>query len=206
MTETTARTPRGRPRGFDRDTALTAALRAFWEHGFEATSLADLTKAMGITAPSLYAAFGDKRALFHEVVEAYGRSHGAFSERALAEEPTIRRGVARMLREAAHAYTDPAHPRGCLVISAAINCTPGSADIETFLRDRRNANVRGIEERIRADVAGGILPAGTDARALAVFTGAALQGMSQQARDGASTADLTAIADATLRAWPADNV
>ena len=160
---------------------------------------------MGITAPSLYAAFGDKRALFHEVVEAYGRSHGAFSERALAEEPTIRRGVARMLREAAHAYTDPAHPRGCLVISAAINCTPGSADIETFLRDRRNANVRGIEERIRADVAGGVLPAGTDARALAVFTAAALQGMSQQARDGATTADLTAIADAALRAWPADN-
>lgn len=177
-------------------------MRAFWEHGFEATSIAELTGAMGIGAPSLYAAFGDKKALFREVVEAYGRTHGAFAMRALAEEPTVRHGVTRMLQEAAAEYTDPQHPRGCLVISAAINCSPDSADIEELLRRQRNANVREIEHRIRADIEASALPPETDARALATFTAATLQGMSQQARDGATRAQLEAVAQAAMRAWP----
>jgi TetR/AcrR family transcriptional regulator, copper-responsive repressor len=177
-------------------------MRAFWEHGFEATSIAELTGAMGIGAPSLYAAFGDKKALFREVVEVYGRTHGAFAMRALAEEPTVRQGVARMLREAATEYTDPAHPRGCLVISAAINCSPDSADIEDLLRRQRKANTRAIERRIRADIDAGALPPETDARTLAILTAATLQGMSQQARDGATRAQLEAVAHAAMRAWP----
>lgn len=177
-------------------------MRAFWEHGFEATSIAGLTGAIGIGAPSLYAAFGDKKALFREVLDVYGRTHGAFAMRALAEEPTVRRGVARMLLEAAAEYTDPQHPRGCLVISAAINCGPDSADIEELLRRQRNANVREIERRIRADIKAGALPSGADARELAIFTAATLQGMSQQARDGATRAQLEAVARTAMRAWP----
>ncbi len=102
--------PRGRPRSFDRATALEKALMAFWENGYEATSVSDLTRAMDIGAPSLYAAFGDKRSLFEEVVQVYGARYGAFTERALAEEPTARAAVERTLREAAVEYTAPGRP------------------------------------------------------------------------------------------------
>ncbi|OXY97393.1 MULTISPECIES: TetR/AcrR family transcriptional regulator [Streptomyces] len=195
----TART-RGRPRSFDRATALEKALMAFWEHGYEATSVSDLTRIMGIGAPSLYAAFGDKRTLFEEVVRVYADTHGAFGDRALAEEPTARAAVERTLREAAAEYTDPAHPYGCLVVHAATNCT--SPEVEQLLRERRNAGIATVESRIRADVAAGRLPAGTDAVALARHTGAMIQGMSQQARDGASRAELEALAEIAMAIWP----
>lgn len=173
---------------------------AFWEHGYEATSVADLTRIMGIGAPSLYAAFGDKRTLFEEVVRLYTDTYGAFGERALAEEPTARAAVGRMLREAAAEYTDPAHPHGCLVVHAATNCT--SPEVAGALRERRNANIAAVESRIRADVAAGRLPAGTDAAALARHTAAMIQGMSQQARDGASRTELEALAEIALSIWP----
>ncbi|WP_405869459.1 MULTISPECIES: TetR/AcrR family transcriptional regulator [unclassified Streptomyces] len=202
-TKTTAGTmskPRGRPRSFDRETALEKAVMAFWEHGYEATSVSDLTRVMGIGAPSLYAAFGDKRALFEEVVTVYGTRYGSFGDRALAEEPTARAAVRRMLREAATEYTAPGHPHGCLVIHAATNCT--SPEVEASLRERRNANIAAFESRIRADVEAGELPAGTDAAALARHTGAIIQGMSQQARDGASREELEALAEIAMAIWP----
>lgn len=202
MTTTTPPSRRGRPRSFDRGEALARITRVFWERGFAAASIADLTEAAGIGAPSLYAAFGDKKALFREVVEAYARAEGGFAALALAEEPTARAGVARMLREAAAAYTDPSHPRGCLVITAATNVPADAADIAEVLRVRRDANVRELERRIRADVAAGVLPARTDPMALARFSAAVLQGMSQQSRDGATRAELLAIADSAMRAWP----
>ncbi|CAL9462799.1 HTH-type transcriptional repressor ComR [Streptomyces sp. enrichment culture] len=191
---------RGRPRSFDRATALEAALLAFWEHGYEATSVSDLTRVMDIGAPSLYAAFGDKRSLFEEVVQEYGARYGSFGDRALAEEPTARAGIERMLREAAVEYTAPGRPHGCLVIHAAANCS--TAEVEESLRERRNANIAAIERRIGADVADGVLPPDTDAAALARYTGAMIQGMSQQARDGASRAELEALAEIALAVWP----
>ncbi|MFF9024910.1 TetR/AcrR family transcriptional regulator [Streptomyces eurythermus] len=193
---------RGRPRSFDRATALEKALLAFWQHGYEATSVSDLTRVMGIGAPSLYAAFGDKRSLFDEVVRVYSGTHGAFGARALEEEPTAREGIARMLREAAAEYTDRSHPQGCMIIHAAINCT--NPEVEALLRDRRNANIAAIESRIRADIAAGLLPAGTDAAALARHTGAVIQGMSQQARDGARREELEALAEIAMAIWPHD--
>ncbi|MFI6276151.1 TetR/AcrR family transcriptional regulator [Streptomyces sp. NPDC050988] len=192
--------PRGRPRSFDRETALEKAILAFWEHGYEATSVSDLTQVMGIGAPSLYAAFGDKRSLFEEVVREYGARYGSFGDRALAEEPTARAAVERMLREAAAEYTEPGRPHGCLVVHAATNCT--TPEVEESLRDRRNANIAAFESRIRADVAAGELPADTDAAALARHTGAMIQGMSQQARDGAAKEELEALAELAMRIWP----
>ncbi|GAA3976603.1 TetR/AcrR family transcriptional regulator [Streptomyces sp. NBC_01352] len=192
--------PRGRPRSFDRETALEKALLAFWQHGYEATSVSDLTRVMDIGTPSLYAAFGDKRSLFEEVVREYDAKYGSFGNRALDEEPTARAAVERTLREAAVEYTDPAHPYGCLVIHAAINCT--SSEVEESLRERRNATVAAFERRIRADVAAGLLPADTDAAALARHTGAVIQGMSQQARDGASRGELEALAEIAMTIWP----
>ena len=194
---------RGRPRSFDRETALEQAVRSFWEQGYEATSISDLTRAMGIGAPSLYAAFGDKRALFDEVVAEYGRLYGGFLARAVAEEPTARRGVERALREAAVEYTLPGRPRGCLVISAALNIAPASAEVAEFAaRDAAVERPTEIERRIRADIASGELPADTDASALAAFVGAVIQGMSQQSRDGADRTTLEAIAELAMRAWP----
>lgn len=191
---------RGRPRSFDRTTALERAILAFWEHGYEATSVSDLTRAMGIGAPSLYAAFGDKQALFAEVVAEYGTRYGSFTDRALAEEPTARAAVARTLREAAVEYTVPGRPHGCLVIHAATNCT--SPEVEESLRARRNANLAAFERRIEADIAAGELPADLDAAALARHTGAVIQGMSQQARDGASRQELAALAEIAMTIWP----
>ncbi|MFJ9938773.1 TetR/AcrR family transcriptional regulator [Streptomyces erythrochromogenes] len=191
---------RGRPRSFDRGAALDKAMTAFWERGYEATSISDLTASIGISAPSLYAAFGDKRTLFDEVVAVYGSRYADFAAVALAEEPTARAAVGRVLREAAAIYTDPAHPPGCMVLSAAINTT--SDEVAQALRMRRNANLELFERRIRADVATGELPADTDARALARYAGAVLLGMSQQSRDGATREELEAVAERALLAWP----
>jgi AcrR family transcriptional regulator len=192
----------GRPRAFDRDAALYRALTLFWQHGYEATSLAELTRAMGINPPSLYAAFGDKRALFTEAVQRYQQLHGDFTVRALEQEPTARAAIERLLREAATIYAGPGHPRGCMVLTAATNCGPQHADVQNELRDHR-ATLRGLfTERIAADVAAGLLPAGTDADALGRFYAATLQGLSAQARDGATVEELDQLATLALRAWP----
>jgi AcrR family transcriptional regulator len=194
---------RGRPRTFDRDAALTAAVRLFWERGYEATSIGDLTGAMGIRPASLYAAFGDKKSLFREAVEAYGRSpEGAFIANALTEEPTARGAIARILNEAAAVYADRSHPAGCLTISAATNVTPQDAEVEKHLRDLRNANLKRFEARLRKAQSDGELPATANPNALAHYFAAVIQGMSQQARDGATQETLTQIADHAMQAWP----
>jgi AcrR family transcriptional regulator len=191
---------RGRPRSFDRETALEKAILAFWERGYEATSVADLTRVMGIGAPSLYAAFGDKQTLFQEAVLAYGTRYAAFGDRALAEEPTARGAVARTLREAAAVYTAPGHPHGCLFVHASVSCS--TPEVAESLRARRNAAIAAFESRIRAGVAAGELPADTDATALARHAGAVIHGMSQQARDGATRQELEAVAELAMAIWP----
>lgn len=194
---------RGRPPAFDRDEALGAATRLFWERGYEATSVTDLTTAMGIRPGSLYAAFGDKRTLFEEVVRQYGHSPvGAFVGIALAEETGARAAFARILREAAAIYPDPSHPAGCLVISAATNVTPQDAGVQTLLRDLRNQNRQVFEDRLLAARQNGELPAEADPKALAGYLATVIQGMSQQARDGATAEELTRVAELALRAWP----
>ncbi|XXX78438.1 TetR/AcrR family transcriptional regulator [Sorangium sp. So ce134] len=196
------RAARGRPRAFDRGVALEAALRVFWRYGYDTTSLAELTAAMKITPPSLYAAFGSKKELFLEAVALYVELYGASLSRALSEEPTARAAVARVLLEFAAFATASDHPLGCLMVHGAANCTEGSADVEAALRDRRAASEGGLRRRIERGIVEGDVPADTDAAALAKFYGAVVQGMSAQARDGASREELERIARAALRAWP----
>ncbi|MFI9236581.1 TetR/AcrR family transcriptional regulator [Streptomyces sp. NPDC053079] len=192
---------RGRPRSFDRESALEQALLAFWAHGYESTSIADLTRVMGIGAPSLYAAFGDKAALFHEALALYRHRYGAWAERAVGEEPTARAAMERLLREAAAELTTEGRPRGCLVISAGDHGTTASAEAERALCERRREVTEGLEARIRQGEEAGELPAG-QAPTLARFVQAVFQGMSQQARDGASRTELEAVAAAAMRSWP----
>jgi AcrR family transcriptional regulator len=195
---------RGRPRTFDRDAVLAAATQLFWERGYQATSVSELTQAMGIRPASLYAAFGDKQSLFKEVVAAYGHSPaGAFVGAALREEPTAYAAFARILREAAEIYPDPSHPAGCLTISAATNVAVQDADVEAFLRDLRNANLRVFQDRLTSARQAGELPRDTDPHALAGYFATVIQGMSQRARDGAGRTELIQVAELALAAWPA---
>jgi len=195
---------RGRPLSFDRDKALENAMHVFWERGYEAASISELTSAMGITPPSLYAAFGDKERLFLEAIERYADGPGSGAPRALAEEPTARGAIERLLEEAADELTRSCHPAGCMVVMAATNCSVASAHIQAALAKRRAASDAGIRQRIEQGIREGELPADTDAAALANFYSTVFQGMSIQARDGATRASLVATAQAAMRAWPVD--
>jgi AcrR family transcriptional regulator len=190
---------KGRPRSFDRDDVLKRAMMLFWKHGYDATSVSLLTNAMGIGAPSLYAAFGDKRALFKEALDYYMKNYGAFTVRALEDESDPRAAIERFLLEAAAAFTSGDHPPGCMIITAATNCAPDSAAVEKRLRSFRAYTVRALEKKIASGPRG--VPADA-ARTLALFFSVTLQGMSAQARDGASREELEAVARAALRAWP----
>ncbi len=180
----------GRPRSFDRDAALGAALEQFWRAGYEETSVAMLTSAMGVTPPSLYAAFGDKRRLFEE-------ASGLYFERTCeavdiaAALPTAREAVARMLEDTARAHTDPATPAGCLLLT------------EPRLEAQREAIRRRIQDRLDQGVHDRDLPAGTDTDHLASFLVAVMRGMSGCARDGGTTEDLLGIAQTAMAALPA---
>jgi AcrR family transcriptional regulator len=196
--------PRGRPLSFDRDKALENAMHVFWERGYEAASISELTAAMGITPPSLYAAFGDKEHLFWEAIERYAGGPGGTAPLALAEEPTARRAIERLLEEAADELTRSCHPAGCMVVMAATNCSVGSAHIQAALAKRRAASDEGIRRRIEQGISEGELPADTDAAALANFYTTVFQGMSIQARDGATRESLVATARAAMRAWPVE--
>ena len=176
-----------RPPKFDRAEALQAAMHLFWEKGFDGTSINDLTGAMGISPPSLYAAFGDKQALFEASVELYERS--AVVPPAL-EAPTAREMFVQMLDRAVALYTRPAHPPGCFVIS------------DPTLKARRGSGRDAIARRLRRAQQFGDLPDDVDVAALTDYVDLVLRGLSAKARDGATRQQLRAAADVALRAWP----
>jgi len=190
--------PRGRPLSFDRNAALEKAMHVFWERGYEAASISELTAAMGITAPSLYTAFGDKEHLFFEAIELYGNGPGGFGARALAEEPTARGAVQRLLEEAADELTRECHPLGCMMV-----CSVGAEHIQKALVKRRAIGLESMQNRLQRGVDDGELPAGTDTLALANFYATIYQGMSMQAKDGATRASLLASVEMAMRSWPA---
>jgi AcrR family transcriptional regulator len=194
--------PRGRPRGFDRDKALECALRLFWRRGFEATSISDLTKAMRITPPALYTAYGNKKRLFLEAVDRYEQQAGCFAQRALTEEPTAELAIRCLLDGAVKSFTKPDTPKGCLVVLGAINCTAASGDIYKALAMRRRDAEKAVRARIAAGQSAGELPDDLDVDALTGMVTATLYGLAIKAKDGASRAQLHGIVDQAMRMWP----
>ena len=177
-------------------------MHVFWERGYEAASISDLTAAMGITPPSLYTAFGDKEKLFLEAIERYALGPGSAGPRALAEEPTAHGAIERWLLEAADELTRPCHPRGCMVVMATTNCSVAAEHVQTALAKRRAAAMASLKGRLQHGIDAGELPPDTDAKALANFYSTVYQGMSMQAKDGASRASLLATVETAMRAWP----
>ncbi len=176
----------GRPREFDRGEALRAAQTAFWARGYEGTSMAALVAALGLASSRIYAAFGSKEALFREAIALYEANEGGFADRALAEEPTARAALERILRDAVTTYTRPGGPHGCMVVSSATNIAPHNDTVFTWLQQHRAARTQSIIDRINTAVNTGELPPQTDARALGDAFAALLHGLSVQARDGTS--------------------
>jgi AcrR family transcriptional regulator len=190
---------RGRPRAFHRGAALRRAMEVFWDHGYEGSSVSDLTTAMGINSPSLYAAFGCKEQLFREAVAHYNETEGAAAATALRELPTARESIAEVLRLNVIAYTEPDRPPGCMIVLSA--CTDRSQTVHDHLADWRLALEKVLAERIARGVSDGDVPATVDAAAVAAFYNTVNHGMAIQARDGADRAKLSAIAEAAIAAW-----
>jgi AcrR family transcriptional regulator len=192
---------RGRPRAFDRDLALRRAMEVFWSKGYDNTSMADLTAAMGINSPSLYAAFGSKEALFHEAVVLYNKLEGPEIWDALSDAASAKEAIAAFLRATAAAFTKPGKPAGCMIVLGALHSSDSNGAVCSTLRHIRAENVVALRERLDQGVAAGELPSGLDTNAVAVFYVTVQQGMSIQARDGASRETLLAIADGAMAAW-----
>ncbi len=173
----------------------------FWRHGYETTSIVDLTTAMGVSAPSLYTAFGDKRQLFLEAMALYVGDVGAIARRIDAAS-TAYDAARDMLTAAAIAYTGEETPRGCLLASATASGSSASSDVQHNVAEVRRSIEAQLRARIERDIADGSLPAETCAAALSRLVMVVTQGMSVLARDGATRESLLAVIDAALRGWP----
>lgn len=192
---------RGRPREFCVDGALAKALRVFWSKGYEGTSLNDLTEAMGITRPSLYAAFGNKESLFRKALDLYEREKLEYMGRAL-EQPTAR-GVAEvLLRGAVHNASNGDEPRGCLGVITSVACGEEAKLIREEVLERGAVAKRALVERLERAKAEGDLPAHIEVGALTNLLYAIVQGICIQAGSGATRAELDRLVDTGLEMWP----
>ncbi|MCC3701013.1 TetR/AcrR family transcriptional regulator [Rouxiella badensis] len=204
-TEQTAlvRKSRGRPKQFDRGTALSKALNLFWRHGYEATSLADLVEATGAKAPTLYAEFGNKEGLFRASVEHY---LATFYEKSLCllsrDDLSVEQAVEQYLRTTAEMFTDCDTPSGCFIINAASGMSAASQEISDMLRSRHLSQERTLFEFFEKKKLSGEFPNDSDSSLLAKYVATTVQGMSVQSRDGASNEQLGAIIDLFMYVWP----
>lgn len=192
---------RGRPRQFDLDEALDAAIEVFWRQGYEGTTLDDLTAAIGISKPSLYAAFGDKEATFKRAVVRYAEVDMAYVDAALAE-PTARAVAEHFLRSNVLAVTDPAKPPGCLSIQGGLAGSRSDQRIVEFLASGRAQGEARFAERFARAVAAGELDPSEDPAELAKYLYTVTSGIAVQAASGASRAELARVAERALIGFP----
>jgi len=180
------------------DTALDQALKLFWTKGYEGTSLSDLTQAMGISPPSLYAAFGNKEELFRRALDRYMQEMVDFC--GTLNAPTAREVAERLLHSSAD--IDPDRPAGCLLVQAALSCSEASDSVRQELIARRKAGEDALRDRFERAVREGDLPPTADPALLAGYLTVTAEGMAVHATSGASREVLRGIADAALQAWP----
>ncbi|MET9558269.1 TetR/AcrR family transcriptional regulator [Streptomyces sp. NPDC006645] len=196
----------GRPREFDRDHAVQTALHLFWEHGYNATSLAQLRTAMGISSASFYAAFGSKEALFEETVQTYVARFGRVTDAVSQESLPPKAAVEHILRASARMQTDHSHPSGCLIVLAAAVGADDQSAVRALLTDYRAAVRRNVATCIQRAVAAGELSPATDPESMSiVFTGF-LHGLSVESRDGTSLESLEAAITQLMQVWDAARV
>ncbi|QAU45571.1 TetR/AcrR family transcriptional regulator [Bradyrhizobium guangzhouense] len=192
----------GRPREFDREAALEAAMLLFWRKGYAAASMNDLCEAMGVRSPSLYAAFESKEALYLAAIEHYVQTEGPPVWDRLGEGATAREGIAKLLHSAAEILPKSrSAPAGCMAVLGAVS-DEWPASIARAVRKVRSDMLSNLHARLQAAVADGELSAATDIEALSRFYLSVYQGMSIQAKDGATQAELEGAADAAMAAWP----
>lgn len=193
--------PKGRPRAFDRDAALDIAMRVFWQKGYDSASMADLTGAMQINAPSLYAAFGSKAGLFREAIELYSNKVGLRIKNALPMAATAKEGVEDFLMQTAQAHTRADQPHGCMVVLGALHGEEGSDTPCSLLRERRLDNVTLLRQRLERAVREGEISQDVDLQQVAEFYATVQHGMSITARDGSTLEQLLKTAKAAMAAW-----
>ena len=192
---------RGRPREFDADQALDTALDLFWRHGYEGTSLAVLTKAMGINVPSLYAAFGNKEALFKKALARYDEKYGDYFRAALAE-PSARLVAEKLIAGAIKQVTQPRCPNGCLLVQGALASNEIGEPVRKMARQLRTAAEAAIRERFERAANEGDLPSGVNPAGLARFVWTINLGIAVQAASGANRAQLNEIVEIAMSSWP----
>jgi AcrR family transcriptional regulator len=191
----------GRPREFDTDQALDRATELFWRKGYEGTSLSDLTDELGITRPSLYAAFGNKETLFRLALDRYEAKTGAYRTRAL-NAPTAYAVARQLLEGAADLHGDKNNPVGCLGVHGALACSEEADAMRQELSSRRQAGEKAIRQRLKRAKAEGDLPAESNPADLARYLSVVIYGMTVQAVGGASRAELHGVAEVALKQWP----
>lgn len=191
----------GRPRSFETGKALDAAMKVFWCKGYEGASLSDLTKAMGINRPSLYAAFGDKESLFRKVLDRYDKGPAAYVREAL-NQPTARAVVERLMEGAAELGTASSNPRGCLFVQSALACGDKAEGIRNDLILRRDAGEKAVRLRLKRAQAEGDLAQDVSPADLARYVVTVIQGIAVQAASGAARPELRRVIHTALRAWP----
>ena len=196
--------PRGRPREFDRDKALRAALCVFWERGYQGASISALTAAMGIGGPSLYAAFGSKAKLFQEAADLYVAEEAGEPTRLLAAGDTARASVEAMLRSNADLFTRDGEPTGCMLTRSASTCPGDDPEIQDYLDASIEERLRAVEVRLERGAADGEALPCHEPRALAEYFDAVVEGMAVRSMEGASRASLHRIVDLTMRIWDTD--
>jgi AcrR family transcriptional regulator len=200
-----AKRGRGRPAIFDRDTALMAATKLFWERGYEGTSFDELIAAMGISASSFYNSFGSKEQLYCEATSAYLESSGRWFFGILNDETTdTRTAFSRLFDAMAEEFTRGDHPAGCMISLACIHTGPALKNIREMMVEHRAFSEGAMAERIRRGIAEGDMPDDTGVDVLAAYCSAVARGFAAQARDGASRERIAEIGRLAMRAWPSD--
>ncbi len=195
---------KGRPREFDVDVALDQAIELFWRQGYEGTSLADLTGAMGITKPSLYAAFGSKEELFTKAVDRYLEKRVAFLD-GVFDQPSSRRAIEAFLMIFTGCGNPEGAPAGCLMVQGALVCSKDGEAVRDDLLSRRMSNLKKLCERLDAWKAAGDLPPDTDTESLGRFVITVANGLAVQASSGAKPEALKAVVEQFMQSWPGLN-